>query len=285
MGEIPAALDDRGRRHRLGHPQDPALRQGHDRRPATNLPVKVTLAAELPERAPQAKIIDPVNGATRTVTRDELVNTPDTKTVIVKDPAAGGEPIKRKLLALDLSDDLKRVERFLVETPDEQGRVGRAGPRASNTSSACPIRWSTRAWSRWSARRSAISCSPAIMLFPLTYLLTGFRWHLLLKAVDIHDRPAARVRHQHGRGVLQHVPPRLDRRRRDQSRLRRPPRTQPSHPRRDDRPDRPHHRPARLDHPRRLDGRVPRALVAPTRTTRSPAAAPGRDRRRWRSSR
>src|SRR5215203_4440142 len=45
--------------------------------PATMLPVKVALAEELPERARQAKIVDPATGATRTVTRDDLVNTPD----------------------------------------------------------------------------------------------------------------------------------------------------------------------------------------------------------------
>src|SRR3954467_15371329 len=87
----------------------------------TMRPVKITLAAEFPDRAPAATIIDPKTKAIRTVSRDEPVNTPATKTVYVRDPAAGKEPRKRHLLALDLSDDLKKVQRLLIERDDGKG--------------------------------------------------------------------------------------------------------------------------------------------------------------------
>ena len=80
--------------------------------PTNNRPVKVRLAEELPDNFTTARIIDPQSGQVRTVSRSDLVNPPDTKTVLVREPIGVQ---RRKLLALDLSDDLKSVERFLVE--------------------------------------------------------------------------------------------------------------------------------------------------------------------------
>jgi uncharacterized protein (TIRG00374 family) len=157
--------------------------------PQTMRPVKVTLAKEMPERAPNAQIIDPDTGAIRNVSRAELVNSPDTKTVLVQDPAAGATPRvvgsqKRKLLALDLTDDLRTVQRFLVEgddgrgewiTPDRIVEYHLGVPYPLVDQGLVPM---VR-----QAKRDFLLA--AIAIFPLTYLLTGFRWHLLLKAVDI----------------------------------------------------------------------------------------------------
>jgi hypothetical protein len=152
--------------------------------PASMTPVKVTLAEEMPERAREAKIIDPATRAVRTVSRDDLVNAPDTKTVIVQDPAGAGQPTKRTLLALDLSDDLKTVERFLVERADERGEWVAPGqvlkyqlgvPHPLVDQGLVPM-------VRHAKRDFLLA---AIFLFPITYLLTGLRWHLLLQAVEI----------------------------------------------------------------------------------------------------
>ena len=84
-----------------------------------NVPVKVRLAQEtVPDKFTEVQIIDPTTGKIRTVDRSELVNAPDTNHVNIRD--ADGVR-RRKLLALDLSDDLKTVERFLVEANDGHG--------------------------------------------------------------------------------------------------------------------------------------------------------------------
>src|SRR5688500_18936722 len=76
--------------------------------PKANRPIKVTLAEDTPEKVPASvKIIDPFTGEPRTATRDELINPPDRKWVKVRHQ---GGAIKRRLLGLKLSDDLKSVQ-------------------------------------------------------------------------------------------------------------------------------------------------------------------------------
>src|SRR5215211_3999777 len=70
-----------------------------------NHPVKVSVAENVGDKPTSAKIIDPATGEVRVVTRDQLVNEPDVKTVEVREPSGFQ---KRKLLALDLTDDLKK---------------------------------------------------------------------------------------------------------------------------------------------------------------------------------
>jgi uncharacterized protein (TIRG00374 family) len=163
--------------------------------PDKMVPVKATLAEELPDTAGQAKIIDPVTKQVRTVSRDELVNTPDTKTVYVRDdsPAGGGKPRKRTLLALDLSEDLKKVQRLLIKRDDGKGEWVTPA-RVSNYHLGVPypivdqglVPMVRKAMVRKENRRFLLA---AIGIFPLTYLLTGFRWYLLLKAVGIDIGP------------------------------------------------------------------------------------------------
>jgi glycosyltransferase 2 family protein len=157
--------------------------------PQTMRPTKVSLAREFPDGAPEASIIDPVTRRVRTIPRSELVNSPDTKTVIVSDSLTG-QTVKRHLLALDLSDNLKKVERFLVERDDERGewvtpdRVVKyqlGVPYPVVDQGLVPM--VRKAWVRKSNRELLFA---ALAIFPSTYLLTGLRWHLLLKAVDIN---------------------------------------------------------------------------------------------------
>jgi uncharacterized protein (TIRG00374 family) len=148
---------------------------------ATRTPVKATLAEEFTDLSSHAKIVDPVTKQPRSVPRSELVNTPDTKTVLV-----GG--VKRKLLALDLSDDLKTAQKFLVEKPDGSGEWV-TPDRVENYHLGVPYPLVDQGLVPMvrGARRDFLLA--AIFIFPLTYLLTGLRWHLLLTAVDIHLGP------------------------------------------------------------------------------------------------
>ncbi|MEO6435349.1 MAG: lysylphosphatidylglycerol synthase transmembrane domain-containing protein [Tepidisphaeraceae bacterium] len=149
---------------------------------ADKLPVKATLAQDVGDNFTQADIYDPVTGEIRTVRRDELVNTPDKKTILVRD---NGATIKRKLLALDLTDDLKTVRRFLVQgtdgagewvAPDQVEKYELGVPYPLVDQGIVPmVRHADRSY-----------LLAAIAIFPLTFLLTGLRWHLLLTAVAIH---------------------------------------------------------------------------------------------------
>ena len=146
-----------------------------------NRPMQVSLAEDVSGKITSVKIIDPQTKQVRTIPRDQLVNKPDTKWVQVLD---GDGLHKRRLLALDLTDDLKTVRRFLVETPDGGGewltpnrvvdyKLGVPYPLVDQ--GIVPM---VR-----EANRTYLWC--AIAIFPVTFLITGFRWHLLMRAVDI----------------------------------------------------------------------------------------------------
>ena len=146
-----------------------------------NRPMKVRLAEDVPENFSAAKIIDPQTGQIRTVSRAELVNAPDSKTVLVREPTG---PRKRKLLALHLSDDLTTVQRFLVEgeggkgewlPPDRVEKYELGVPYPLVDQGIIPMVRDAEHRYLWAA----------LAIFPVTFLITGLRWHLLLRAVDI----------------------------------------------------------------------------------------------------
>src|SRR5262245_19017175 len=79
-----------------------------------NKPVRAMLASRAPENAGNFEILDPVDGKRRVIARQQTINPVDRK----QGPIAVLTPQgvqQRKLLGLDLRDDLKRVQRFLVQ--------------------------------------------------------------------------------------------------------------------------------------------------------------------------
>jgi uncharacterized protein (TIRG00374 family) len=147
-----------------------------------NRPVQVSLAQDAGDKPQSVKIIDPNTGAVRVVARDQLLNEPDVKTVEVREPSGMQ---KRKLLALDLTDDLKRVERLLVEGPAGTGEWVHPDhvpgyklnvPYPLVDQGIIPMVRHADRFYLWGA----------VLIFPVTFLITGLRWHLLLRAVDIH---------------------------------------------------------------------------------------------------
>jgi uncharacterized protein (TIRG00374 family) len=146
-----------------------------------NRPVKVRLADEGPDDFTIAKIIDPHTGEVRTVSRADLVNAPDTKTVLVRQPSGVQ---KRKLLALDLSDDLKKVEQFLIENPGNKGEWVQPW-RVEKYELGVPYPLVDQGIVPMIRRADHRYLWAAVAIFPMTFLLTGLRWHFLLRAVDI----------------------------------------------------------------------------------------------------
>src|SRR5947207_5434060 len=81
---------------------------------AQNRPVQVRLARPAEENSPSVWYLDPADATTHQVFRSDLVNEADQKHVTLR----GADRSQNKtapLLALELSDDLKSVQRFLIE--------------------------------------------------------------------------------------------------------------------------------------------------------------------------
>jgi uncharacterized protein (TIRG00374 family) len=150
--------------------------------PANNLPVKVSLAEDTPEKVPASvKIIDPKTGQTRVVPRDELVTPPDAKYVKVR---REGGAIKRRLLAMKLNDEHKKVEQLLVEKEDGTGEWLKPN-RLVNYKLNVPYPLVDQGIVPMVKRADHSFLWGAVLIFPVTFLITSFRWHLLLHAVGI----------------------------------------------------------------------------------------------------
>jgi len=149
--------------------------------PATGRPQKMTLAEEVPDDFRTVKVIDPATKRTITLTRGELVNTPDTKWVEVREPSGWS---RQRLLALDLTDDLKTVQSFLVENAGHKGEWV-PPDRVKDYQLGVPYPLVDQGLIPMirHADRTFLWC--AILVFPVTFLLTGLRWHLLLTALEI----------------------------------------------------------------------------------------------------
>lgn len=149
-------------------------------------PVDAFLAEPAKEEAAAFKITDPQTGEARVVNRREVVSRPDQAHALVG-VKMGEKTITAKVLALDLSDDLRRVRRLVVEEPE--------------TGKGIWV-WPEQIVPKYQLRvphprvdvgviTMAKLADPAylwgaVLIFPVTFLVTSYRWHLLLKALDIH---------------------------------------------------------------------------------------------------
>jgi uncharacterized protein (TIRG00374 family) len=146
---------------------------------ASNRPVAHRLADMPPLNASQFQLLDG-----QTLDRSELISLPDQKTVKLTSGKVAD------LLGLDLSPNLKRVNRLLI------------APTAT-----APGQWVTPAQVTGYTLKvphplveigigrmihdAASGNKPWLLLlsfliFPITFIVTSFRWHQLLKAIDIH---------------------------------------------------------------------------------------------------
>ena len=150
-----------------------------------NLPVAMTLA-EPDARENQAAYR--VVGREQPVPRAETVNKPDRKKVQLQ-----GQAGEVKLLGLDLSGDLDQhpqVRRLLVEASAGKSKWVFPSEVAGGTYVLkVPYPRVDIGVARLVRQASSKNLSFlifAILIFPITYILTAARWHELLKALDIH---------------------------------------------------------------------------------------------------
>jgi uncharacterized protein (TIRG00374 family) len=156
--------------------------------PATNRPVMVSLKQSAAEDSPIFEVIDPNNSShVIAVPAANVLNAPDTKRVT---RVVDGQSKSVALLGLDLAGNLtmgstprrlliaddtasgpaqwvpaSQVPGYTVHVPYPQDQVG----LESLVKEAKPsLLWAS------------------LLVFPITFLVTSYRWHELLKALDIH---------------------------------------------------------------------------------------------------
>jgi len=127
------------------------------------------------------RVLDPQTGAALNVPRDEIVSEPDKPSLRVSENGR-----TQYLVGVDLSPDLKIARRLLVaDTPS--GPVATWHPAADFPSYQITV---PHPRIQVGVRRMISEADiryvfAALAIFPITILITSFRWHELLKALDI----------------------------------------------------------------------------------------------------
>lgn len=149
---------------------------------AQSRPVEARII-ESDEAAGTFHVIDPRDQKLLTVNQSQLISPPDAQSIDVQHPDGTIQPMH--LLGLDLSPGLKRVDRLLVApdahapgewvTPDQtQGYELRVPRPLVQTGVYSMVR-----------QANLPLLLGAIFVFPLTFILCAFRWHALLRVLDI----------------------------------------------------------------------------------------------------
>ncbi len=113
--------------------------------------------------------------------RAELVNKPDLKSVTLLDGS------QDKLLAVRLSDDLKTCQALLVlDAASDSGRWVTPDAVKGGYAVHTPYPLIEAGLTGMVQRANPYYLIGALLIFPLTYILTSYRFDLLLRALDIH---------------------------------------------------------------------------------------------------
>ncbi len=160
----------------------------------TNRPQRVTMKQTVPENAPVFPVIDPADPSrVIVVPRANVVNAPDVKTL---ERSVPGDPQAPKhkvfLLGVDLEGDLDKnpVTRKLLVAEDAntgpaQWILPAEVPGYTDTVHV-PYPRDQIGMESLVKRAQTAYLWAALLVFPLTFLITSYRWHELLKPLDIH---------------------------------------------------------------------------------------------------
>ncbi len=149
--------------------------------PTTNRPQHVSLDRPTDEWAPFFPVR--VDGQVQNVPRDRVVNEPDVKQVAVRQP----DGTARRVALLGVQTNGDAVERYLVaDDKDAPGRwvggadiVGYAPPRPY------PHPREQMGLERMVRQANPGLLWAALLVFPITFIVTSYRWHELLKVLEI----------------------------------------------------------------------------------------------------
>ena len=150
-----------------------------------DLPRKAALLHPVGEDAalpPEVQIIDPDTHEVRSIERGKLVNPPEKHKTV----RWGTNNTLSKVRALHLSRDLKKVQRILVE--DESSHRG-IWVDPSQVSGGyrldVPHPLVEEGLSHMVRRANRWLLLLAIVIFPITFIVTSYRWNKLLEALDV----------------------------------------------------------------------------------------------------
>jgi len=129
------------------------------------------------------RILDDVAGVSHEVPTSALVNEADRSEVTLR--LADGQQV-RPLLAVDLTHDLKTVQRVLVEDPQTQkGEWHDASRVVGGYDVRVPYPLIQSGLGHMLQKSDPLFLWAAVLIFPLTFLITAMRWHALLLVVDV----------------------------------------------------------------------------------------------------
>jgi uncharacterized protein (TIRG00374 family) len=149
--------------------------------PGQTIPTRVNLADRSATDSDKIyKVIDPVSGSTLALPRALIVNEPDKAKMRV---LVHGKP--EFLLGVDLSEDLKEVHGLLVSEsltgPGVQIKPG----DAPDYRITVPHPLVQQGVIRMAEEANWLFLLAAIIVIPLTFTITSYRWHELMRALDI----------------------------------------------------------------------------------------------------
>jgi hypothetical protein len=149
---------------------------------ANNRPVERRLRDNPPLDSSEFTLLDG-----QTVKRSELVSKPDFKKVTITSPTG---PITAELLALDLTPNLKAANRLLVANPPGSPGTWITPAQAPGYTLKVPHPLVEVGLGRM-VRDAGTGNRPwllvlAVVIFPITFLVTSVRWHWLLEALEIY---------------------------------------------------------------------------------------------------
>ena len=149
--------------------------------PATNRPQHLTL--EQPTAESAATFPVRVNGQVRNVPQNQIVNEPDVKHVAIRSP--DGSVTRVSLLGVQTNGET--VVRYLVADRDDSPARWVAG---SDVVGYVPPHPYPHPREQMGLERMVRQASPgllwaALLVFPITFVVTSYRWHELLKVLDI----------------------------------------------------------------------------------------------------
>lgn len=149
-------------------------------------PREVRLASPAPDKIEPQTELNYIENSGGTVRGDQLVYRPDRKTVVLRD----GRTVN--LLALDLSPDpiSPQVRRLLVgfpETPESTQRPWWIAPAdvQGGFKLHVPSPLVDRGLATMVKQADGKYLWTAVMIFPIVFFITAYRWQQLLKAVEI----------------------------------------------------------------------------------------------------
>ena len=149
----------------------------------TNRPVQVSLQYKVGELASEFPIYLPGGGMT-SVPAADVVNAPDQKTV--QWDAGVGTPRTVQLLGLDLTTDLKKVNRLLIAQGKDADGQWVMPDRILGYHLKTPYPRDQIELESMVKGANPSLLVASVLVFCITFIITSYRWNELMQALDIH---------------------------------------------------------------------------------------------------